>query len=256
MNRVPHSSWAAVYDLAYARSFGQVYAKLTQATLEVIQSRIDPGARIVDFGAGTGRLSIPLADLDFEVVAVDPSPEMLDQLTQKRGGGANLRTVCSTMQDFQERNFDFALCVFTVLLYLLDEDALKKAIAAAHDALKIGGRLLVDIPSIAVFQGYSKRDDFIERTVSVTKEDGDLYRYREDVTVMAPGGDASRYSDDFMIRHWSAETVRKLLTANGFVLDADLSDHFAFTGSLYWIMRKADPDGPPDGDGAARQGRR
>lgn len=61
MSVQPHSSWADVYDLAYQRSFGEFYNHLTDATVEMIVGRIRPPARIVDFGAGTGRLSIPLA---------------------------------------------------------------------------------------------------------------------------------------------------------------------------------------------------
>ena len=40
---------------------------------------------ILDFGAGTGRLSIPLAGKNFEVTAVDPCFEMLCQGAEKTG---------------------------------------------------------------------------------------------------------------------------------------------------------------------------
>lgn len=97
VNRNPHSSWADVYVLAYDRSFGEFYNRLTVAIIQVITDRICPGGSIVDFGAGTGRLSIPLADKGFEVTAVDPCWEMLCQLEQKKREGMKLRTVCSKM---------------------------------------------------------------------------------------------------------------------------------------------------------------
>ncbi len=83
----PHSSWADVYDLAYERSFGEFYSELTDATVQFIAGIIEPPARIVDFGAGTGRLSVPLAKLGFRVTAVDPCLEMLRQLLQKSSKG-------------------------------------------------------------------------------------------------------------------------------------------------------------------------
>jgi 2-polyprenyl-3-methyl-5-hydroxy-6-metoxy-1,4-benzoquinol methylase len=72
----PHSSWADVYDLVYEHSFRNFYHELTNVTLSVIEDRVNSNSRIVDFGAGTGRLSIPLSKKGFDVVAVDPCEEM------------------------------------------------------------------------------------------------------------------------------------------------------------------------------------
>jgi len=59
--KMPHASWANIYDLAYEQSFGRFYDALTHATIEQIKESIQLPARIVDFGAGTGRISIPLS---------------------------------------------------------------------------------------------------------------------------------------------------------------------------------------------------
>ena len=234
----PHSSWAEVYDLAYKRSFGESYNRLTAATVQVVEGSIRPGGSIVDFGAGTGRLSIPLAEKKYDVTAVDPSQEMLRQLEKKKREEMKLRTVCSQMQDFKEGNFDFALCVFTVLLYFLDEESLTKAISAAYEALKPGGTLLIDIPSKSIFQSYSRVDDLIERFVSVTEENEDIYCYQEELTVKGPD-DESTYFDEFYIRYWPSDFVSTILSKTGFTLEADLTTHFSGAGSRYWIMKKA-----------------
>ena len=128
----PHSSWADVYDLVYEHSFRNFYHELTNVTLSVIEDRVNSNNRIVDFGAGTGRLSIPLSKKGFDVVAVDPCEEMLAQLKQKQQNG-KLQTICLKMENFTtDDKFDVALCVFTVLLYLLDEKSLLKALSAAY----------------------------------------------------------------------------------------------------------------------------
>ena len=80
----PHASWASVYDFIYKESFGELYDLLTERTVKQIKRYISPPARIVDFGAGTGRLSIPLSESGFNVVAVEPCDKMVDQLLQTR----------------------------------------------------------------------------------------------------------------------------------------------------------------------------
>ena len=240
MSSRPHSSWAEVYDIDYQRSFGNFYKHLTEATIELISNGVHPPAKIVDFGAGTGRLAIPLAQLGFDVTAVEPCSEMLNQL-KKKDSQASVKRVCSTMEDFKtEEKFDIALCVFTVILYLLDVESLKKALSTAYEILKPDGRLLIDIPSRTIFRNYSTKDNLIERRVSVIPENDNIYRYQEDLKVKEPNGDESEYSDEFNIRYWPSEYVHNILTATGFILEVDLTEHFSGTGSHYWIMKKAE----------------
>lgn len=241
----PHSSWAEVYDLVYERSFGEFYRELTAATLEVVCRCAQPPARIVDFGAGTGRLAIPLAEMGFEVTAVEPCREMLDQLKAKQGG-AGLNRVCSTMGGFpadRDGEFDLALCVFTVLLYLLDEEALKKSLEAAWRVLKAGGLMLIDIPTRELFQGYSRSDELMSRSVTIDSEGGGLFSYHEEVELRGPDGEAVSYEDRFQIRYWPPARVTGVLREVGFVVEKDLSREFCGAGAQYYLLRKAQPEG-------------
>lgn len=238
MTEQPHSSWAQVYDLAYQRSFGDFYDRLTDATVELIAGKFPPPASIVDFGAGTGRLSIPLSHMKYAVTAVEPCQEMLAQL-QRKDQQNSIRSVCARMEDFRgEGKFDMALCVFTVILYLLDEDSLKKSLAAAFEALCPDGILLLDIPSETIFSGYSRRDSCFERTVTVTRHNGSIYIYREELIVTNDNGEATRYEDEFQIRHWSKQQVMETLQEIGFVDGEDLTPHFSGAGSSYYKFKK------------------
>lgn len=235
----PHSSWADVYDLAYEHSFGNFYHQLTDVTLAEIENRANLPSRIVDFGAGTGRLSIPLSKKGFDVVAVDPCEEMLAQLKQKQVN-EQIHTICSKMENFTTKEkFDVALCVFTVLLYLLDEKSLLKALSAAYESLILGGILLIDIPSESVFYGHSHKGDALERSVSVTEQGESIYKYNELIKVENGDGTKQCYKDDFTIRYWSKEIVLTNLIGVGFTLEEDLSEVFAGAGSNYYIMKKA-----------------
>ena len=73
---VAHDSWAKVYDKVYKESFGSFYKEFTELTLKVIQEQIAQGLKVIDFGAGTGRLSCPLSELGFDVTAVDSLREI------------------------------------------------------------------------------------------------------------------------------------------------------------------------------------
>lgn len=238
MTAQPHSSWAEVYDTAYQSSFGDFYDRLTDATVKLIKNQLAPPARIVDFGAGTGRLAIPLSRLGFEVTAVEPCQEMLEQL-QRKDQNHSIRTVCARMQDFRgEGDFAMALCVFTVILYLLDEDALEKSFTAAYKALRPDGIILLDIPSEAIFSSYSRREQGFERKVSVTPCNGSIYTYKEELVVMGNGGETARYADEFRIRHWPQQNILKLLQKIGFVEEDNLTSHFSGAGSSYYKFKK------------------
>ena len=63
----PHDAWAEVYDLVYAEEFGGFLDGLTDRTLELVCSLAKPPAAVADFGAGTGRLAIPLASAGYQI---------------------------------------------------------------------------------------------------------------------------------------------------------------------------------------------
>lgn len=235
----PHSSWAQHYDAAYAQSFGKIYEDLTTVTVQNVAKIQPPPARIIDFGAGTGRLSLPLAKAGYSVVAVDPCAEMLDMLRSKAAThNLTVHTIPCRMQDeFQSEPFDIALCVFTVLLYLLDEASLAASLRRAAAALRPGGRLLFDIPSRQLFHSYRRATSDFVREVTVTAETEELFRYEEAIRVF-DGKRWTHYADSFQIRLWQETEIFSALEQAGFVVEKDLSDQFAGSGSKYFLASR------------------
>jgi len=236
---MPHASWANCYDLAYTLSFGSFYDELTDATIEVIKQELTLPATIIDFGSGTGRLSIPLAGCGYDVLAVEPCYEMLEQLEAKaRKYNLMIKSFCQRMQDFQtDHPVDMALCVFTVLLYLLDRKSLKQAMQSANHALKPGGLLLIDIPGSYIFHGYEINSDQINRQVQVNRVHGNLYQYEEKTTIRTGNRDFP-YHYRFPIRYWKPEIVLSVLSSCGFSCKKDMSREFSASGSQYLLMEK------------------
>jgi SAM-dependent methyltransferase len=78
--RVDFSGNAAVYD---DRHGGAAEESGLRRICEA--AALDAGSTILDIGAGTGRVSIPLCDLGYRVIAVEPAAGMLEKLRAKAG---------------------------------------------------------------------------------------------------------------------------------------------------------------------------
>jgi len=79
---------------------------------------LEPTMRVLDFGAGTGLITLTLQDAVREVVAVDSSPEMLNVLQRKldRAGLTNVKTLLLDIEQapFPESGFDLLVSAMTL----------------------------------------------------------------------------------------------------------------------------------------------
>ena len=111
INRVDFSPNAPVYDIRHG-------ALLPEYVGGALATRLRPGARILDVGAGTGRVSVAFARIGFDVVAIEPAPGMLQALREKAGA---LSIPCIAAEGsrlpFQNRIADAV--VISRLLYLV-----------------------------------------------------------------------------------------------------------------------------------------
>jgi SAM-dependent methyltransferase len=115
----------------------EMYSRLPDnGETEIIAAAVPPGARILELGAGAGRMTGPLLARGFQVTAVDESAAMLEKIQ-----GAT--TVRSTIEDLDlERQFD----VVTLASFLVNtaDDALRTRLlrtCARH--VEIDGCVLV-----------------------------------------------------------------------------------------------------------------
>jgi len=151
-----HYADAALYDYEYRRRRADInfYRWLAAGRLgdrPTAQALSTTKGRILDLGAGTGRLTIPLARDGYQVTALDQSPTMLAQLHKRIA--ALPRTVANRISiargdlrtfDLQER-FPLIVAAFNVLehLYTRGEVAACLARVAAH--LEPGGAFIFDV---------------------------------------------------------------------------------------------------------------
>lgn len=232
-----HDSWAEVYDEVNRRSFGGLLDALTARTIDIVDC-IAPGGRILDLGAGTGRLALPLAQRGYRVTAVDASGEMLTKLRCKaeQMSIGSIRTVTASVADLRvslrRGEFDLALLVFSVVSYLVSEHELRRAAAGIRDALADGGDLLIDVPGMALFRSARYRQDGLDRSVSIEPRSDGTFDYIEATKVCI--GDVDRaYEDRFRLRRWRPDKILDTFGAEGFTPKADRTDEFPGSGATY-----------------------
>ena len=102
---------------------------------------VSSGAKVLDIGCGTGRLTIPLQEkAQAEVWGLDLSAEMLEQAKQKKGA-ETIHWILGDAQalPFPDRFFD--LTFMCLVLHHIEDKA--RAIEEMYRVLKPGGRSLI-----------------------------------------------------------------------------------------------------------------
>ena len=237
MDKHPHDSWAEVYDLAYEASFGSMYQRLTEQTLSFVNENSQESCHILDIGAGTGRTSIPLAEMGFQVSAIDASEEMLRVLA-KKDIERKISTTHSTLQKLDlDQTFDVVLCVFSVFCYITEYEELMKALKNLTRHVKPNGYAFIDVPSIYAFRGLEYKDQVLSRSVSVLEVPGQdaLFTYDEHITIETDSGKKT-YRDKFHIKHWDPELILDALNSFGMTLNYDASMEFSGSGAHYFKL--------------------
>lgn len=107
------------------------------------------GGPILEVGAGTGRLTLPLAREGHALTALDPSPAML-AIARAKAAAAGLAVafVEGRLPGAMPPREAFAAVLFPADVFLACADAAEQvaALRAAADALAPGGRVALDLP--------------------------------------------------------------------------------------------------------------
>ena len=132
--RVDFSANARVYDRRHGATISD-----TELGRLWVAAWLQAGATVVDIGAGTGRVTIPLAGRGCNVVAVEAAPGMLAQLREKAGRIKVLPILAGASHlPFPGGRFDAV--VIARLLYLTPD--WPAILAETRRVLAVGGSLL------------------------------------------------------------------------------------------------------------------
>jgi SAM-dependent methyltransferase len=142
-----HYADAALYDYEYRRRRADV-----TFYRELARRRLPTGAAILDLGAGSGRVAIPLARDGFHVTAIDRSPAMLDRLRARIDAlpdavAARITVAAGDLCTFEtpRRRFALVIAAFNVVEHLYTRGEVAAFLGCARAALAPGGVLAFDV---------------------------------------------------------------------------------------------------------------
>jgi ubiquinone/menaquinone biosynthesis C-methylase UbiE len=238
LRSVPHDSWANSYDQLFEASFGSHLANLTDLTMEIVLELSEPSESILDIGAGTGRMSLPLIESNFYVSSLDPSAGMLSQLAKKLPNHPNLELIhCPVAELEMHERHHGALCIFTVSSYWLDESTLANSLRSIYNALLPNGWLIIDRTLKSSFSDTVFQNEKIHRQAIIEDLGGDLYRFTEQSTISS-SNNIKQINDSFLIRYWEEDLFLDHVKATGFNIEQDLSQVFSSSGASFYLLRK------------------
>jgi SAM-dependent methyltransferase len=141
-----HYADAALYDYEYRRRRADV-----TFYRELARKRLPPGAHVLELGAGSGRVTIPLARDGFRVTALDQSPAMLARLRARVAAlpaavAARITVVDGDLRAFELRGrFPLAIAAFNVLEHLYTRSELAACLGCVRAHLAPAGAFAFDV---------------------------------------------------------------------------------------------------------------
>lgn len=134
-------------------------------------------ARILDVGAGTGRVALELARAGHRVTALDLDSELLAAL-DRRAEGAGIETVCADARTFAlpERGFDLCLLAMQTVQLFNGAREREAFLGRARVHLRPGGLLGVAI--VTEFEPFDCADGDPVPSAETARVDGAVYASR------------------------------------------------------------------------------
>lgn len=143
-----------LYDKEMAPWYDELYVKNinTKKEIEFLDKifKKHKVKKVLDVGCGTGRHSIPLKKLGYEVTGIDSSKSMLDH-AKKKSEEQKIEIPFHIMDMRKiklKQKFDAAIIMFTSFTYMYRNKDIINSLSSIRKVLKRGGILLIDVSNL------------------------------------------------------------------------------------------------------------
>ncbi len=136
------------YPENFARFYDVIYHQQRDSSDQefYLNEALKSRGRVLETGAGTGRLFINALQSGADIYGLDISPSMIDRLSKKLDKGDSGRISLQNIIDFNySYNFDLILAPFRVMMHLTEKAEQLKAINNVYRHLNSGGRFIFDV---------------------------------------------------------------------------------------------------------------
>lgn len=147
-----------------------------------VQQCLSAQAPILELGCGTGRITLPLIKAGLEVVGIDASLPMLQQLQRKATEQLSIleqMRLHYCQMDMSacafNTHFAFILCPFSAFLYLVDKSAQTETLANIRSHLAPNGLFILDV-FVPNLQMMALPDDHVFHDYERTLADGTVLK--------------------------------------------------------------------------------
>jgi len=135
---------SGAYDRRYPRA-NHFTLEAIRYILEQAHSKTAPTSKILDFGCGSGRYTIPLAPHCKTIVAYDPCPEAINLLN--RQSQQNVMPTQDLGDVLRAAPYDMVVCIFGVLSHIPERQARLDTLRFLRRCLAADGLLFVSVPN-------------------------------------------------------------------------------------------------------------
>lgn len=185
---------------------------------------------ILDVGCGTGGHAIPLAKRGYELTAVDLSDDMLNVARQKaKRHGVDIDFGLTDLKDLKlNKKFDVCICMFAVLDYITENEALQEVLFKIREHLKYDSLFVFDFwygPAVLTIMP-SSRIKLMERNglrvLRFAEPRLDTLHHTFEVNYLLIVSRANQIVDEIrekhVVRYFFPEEIRYFLDKTGFKL--------------------------------------
>ena len=215
-----YKNFPALYDLLYQR-----YLKSIPDFIALVGKNTSKGGLILDLAAGTGEVTIPLLKKGFEVISLDASKGMLEELKlkAKRMGIKYYHVKTSDMQRLAyKKKFD-SVCIRQAINYFIGIKALKAGLEKIYDSLKANGKFIFNAPNYqgkrkypAVYN-YYKKGKQRALVLETNKMIGKILKHRQYSIVWEDGQEPNFVTDQNYFYMFTKKEFERALKKCGFL---------------------------------------